>query len=147
MIEKFLKFMSPFLSSHLAKDPASIHNALKGMSYSQAAIAFTVFMKDIVNQSYFMAVFTFIFPIFIAMGAAFGIMAQQENKRGELLSVAIFLFFLATAFHAFVLFVFFSRINFVSAIAFLFSIIAIFNIFVFGAKLYENILKNSRTEE
>lgn len=81
------------------------------------------------------------------MGAAFGMMAQQKSKSGELLSVTIFLFLLATIFHAIVLFVFFYCINFYAAIAFLFSIIAIFNFAVFGAKLYGNISKNSRAEE
>lgn len=147
MLAKVLKFISPFLSSHLDKDSESIHNALRGMSYGQAAIAFSVFMKDIEHQSSFMAVFTFIFPIFLALGVVFGMMAQQKSRNGELLAVTSLLFLAATILHAIALFIFFFRINYAAAIAFLFSIIGIANLAGFGAKLYGHISKKDSAEK
>ena len=147
MISKTLKFIAPFLTSHLHKDPVSIHGALKGMSYGQAAIAFAIFINDTSNQSHFMAAFTFIFPIFIALGAAFGVMAQQENKNGNILVVATFLFILLTTLHSIALFVFFLDFNKLAAFTFFLSILAIFNVFGFGAKLYGDISKNEGTTE
>lgn len=142
MIDKILRFIAPFLASHLHKDPVSIHGALKGMSYGQAAIAFTVFINDTVNQSYFMAAFTFIFPIFIALGAVFGVMAQQENKNGNLLVVATLIFLLITTLHSIALFVFFFSFNAFAGLAFLLSFIAVFNIFGFAAKIYGDLSKD-----
>jgi len=139
---KALKFIAPFLTSHLHRDPASVHGALRGMSYGQAAIAFTVFMADTSGQSHFMAAFAFIFPIFIAMGAIFGAMAQQENKNGHLLVTATVVFVLLTTLHSSFLFIHFVSFNKLAALAFALSFIAIFYIFGFAARLYGNISKS-----
>jgi hypothetical protein len=147
MISKVLKFIAPFLTSHLHKDPVSIHGALKGMSYGQAAIAFTIFINDTSNQSHIMAAFTFIFPIFIVLGAAFGVMAQQGNKDGSILAVAIFLFALLTALHAAALFIFFFSFNKPASITFFISILAIFNILGLAAKIHKNISTNDKIAE
>ncbi|MFI8608077.1 hypothetical protein ACIGFL_07045 [Pseudomonas sp. NPDC077649] len=139
MISRLQKFIAPFLTSHLHKDPVSIHGALKGMPYGQAAIAFTIFINDTSNKSHIMTAFTFIFPIFIVLGAAFGAMAQQENKSGNILVVAIFLFALLTALHSTALFVFFFSFNKLAPLTFFLSVLAIFNIFGFAAKLHKSI--------
>ncbi|MGU5738650.1 hypothetical protein [Aeromonas caviae] len=147
MINKILKFIAPFLTSHLHKDPVSIHGALKGMSYGQAAIAFTVLINDTANQSHFMAAFAFIFPIFIALGAAFGAMAQQESKNGNVLVVATFIFLLITTLHSIALFEYFFSFNKFAALAFFLSFLAIFNIFGFAAKIYSGISKDQDSTE
>lgn len=147
MIRRILKFIAPFLTSHLHKDSASIHGALKGMSYGQAAIAFTIFINDTSNQSYFMAAFTLIFPIFIAIGAAFSIMAHQESKNSNVLVVATFLFILLTTLHSITLFVYFFSFNKLASLTFFISFLAIFYIFILSAKLYGSISKNEETTE
>lgn len=147
MINKIIEFISPFLTSHLHKDPVSIHGALKGMSYGQAAIAFTVFINNTTNQSHFIAAFTFIFPIFIALGATFGAMVQQKNKDGNILAVAIFIFLLVTALHSIALLLFFFSFNKLAALAFIFSLLAIFNIFGWASKIYFEISKNHKDME
>ncbi|WP_439887826.1 hypothetical protein ACSX1C_00820 [Pseudomonas sp. MBLB4123] len=147
MISKLLKFIAPFLTAHLHKDPVSVHGALKGMSYGQAAIAFAIFINDTSNQSHIMAAFTFIFPIFIALGAAFGAMAQQENKNGNILVVAIFLFTLQTALHSVALFVFFFSFNKLASLTFIFSMLAVLNLFGLAAKLHTSISKNDNATE
>lgn len=146
-INKILRFIAPFVTSHLHKDPVSIHGALKGMSYGQAAIAFTVFINDTANQSHFMAAFTFIFPIFIVLGAALGAMAQQESKNGNILVVATFIFLLITTLHFIALFVFFFSFNKLAALAFFLSFLVIFNILGFAAKIYSDISKNKDSTE
>jgi predicted Kef-type K+ transport protein len=144
---KALKFIAPFLTSHLHRDPSSVHSALRGMSYGQAAIAFTVFMDDTSDQSHFMAAFAFIFPIFIAMGATFGAMAQQESKNGSLLVAATLVFILLTSLHSLFLFIHFFSFNKLAALMFALSFIAIFNIFGFAAKLYGEISQQEKTTE
>lgn len=145
MLIKLLKFIAQFLRGHLHADAESLHNALKGMSYSQAAIAFSLLIKDTSNQSPFMSAFALIFPIFIVQGAIFGIMSQQKNKNGNLLVVAIFIFLLLTALHFIFISIFFLSFNKAATFTFLFSVIAILYIFGWGARLYAN-LSDSNNE-
>lgn len=147
MITKILEFLSPFARDHLHRDSTSIHNALKAMAYGQAAISFSVFMNKTFDQSLFLAIFAFLFPIFIALGASFGIMAQQDSKNGQLLVVGIFIFLCLTLLHFVSLSIFFFSFNKLAALALILSIIAIFNIAGWAARLYTKILKSEEREK
>jgi heme A synthase len=136
MLIKIINFASPFLTSLLYKDPASIYNAFKGMSYGQAAIAFTVFMNETSDSEYYMAIFTLIFPIFIALGATLGILAQQEVRNGKTLAIAILIFIALTTAHSIALLLFFISVNWLAALFFLLSIVVIFNLLAYSATLY-----------
>lgn len=146
MITKALEFCAPFARGHLHKDPTSIHNALKAMAYGQAAISFSAFMNEIAGQNIFMATFAFLFPIFIALGASFGIMAQQASKNGRLLVVSIFIFACITFLHFIFLSGFFFSFKKLAALALIFSIIAIFHIAGIDARIYTKISKSNSSE-
>jgi RsiW-degrading membrane proteinase PrsW (M82 family) len=146
-ITKTLEFISAFVSDHLQKDSVSIHNALKIMAYGQAAISFTLLTDNTEDQSMFMAVFALIFPLFLVLGAYFGILAQQNNKNGSLLVVTIFVFMLLTLSHSAFIAVFLFSFNKAAALAFILSFIAVPNILGYTMRIYSDISKISGSNE
>lgn len=136
---KVLEFISPFLRDQIAKQNGAIYSSVKGMAYAQALICIEIIVNTLEQPSLVNVIFIFLFPILIGIGIFTGICESQNISSGHALSVLLTFFMAGTVFHILGLTILFYMQGVEFAVAFVVSIIAIFNLVGIGLHLNHRI--------
>lgn len=133
-----INFISSFIDTHLKEEIPKINNSIKNLAYSQAALDVAIIVNNGSAKNHEMAIFTFLFPLFTALGISIGLFTGGNSKDGKITTISLLTFIIISAVHALFLFVYFFMISWISAIAFLFSIIVAVNIIGYAVQMHHS---------
>ena len=124
----FVEWIHGFFPQFLQGESSKLVEALKWLSYGQVALLFSFILENTEPFTFYLLIYTFLFPIFFVLGCFFGVMGSAKNRDSKYFSILLVYFSFFTLLNCLVSTAYFFGINIFLGFALVLSFIVIMNL-------------------